>query len=88
MPVSAIEEQKLRRRLRTGADGGGPEDPAPCQWHGDRGDWEPVSAAIQACHQAVHAMGCQGVFTTVHVNTRTDREQTLEEEVASVQALL
>jgi uncharacterized protein YqgV (UPF0045/DUF77 family) len=22
------------------------------------GEWEPVFAAIEACHQAVHAMGC------------------------------
>ena len=24
------------------------------------GEWEPVFAAIEACHQAVHAMGCPG----------------------------
>lgn len=33
-------------------------------------------------------MGCPRVFTTVHVNNRSDREQTLEEKVVSVQALL
>jgi uncharacterized protein (TIGR00106 family) len=52
------------------------------------GEWEPVFAAIEACHRAVHAMGCPRVYTTVKINTRTDKNQTLEEKVASVQALL
>jgi uncharacterized protein (TIGR00106 family) len=52
------------------------------------GEWGPVFAAIEACHQAVHAMGCPRVYTSVSINTRTDRDQTLEDKVASVQALL
>ncbi len=52
------------------------------------GEWGPVFAAIEACHQAVHAMGCPRVYTNMTVSTRTDRDQTLEEKVASVQALL
>jgi uncharacterized protein (TIGR00106 family) len=52
------------------------------------GEWEPVFAAIEACHQAVHAMGCPRNYTTVKINTRTDKHQTLEDKVASVQALL
>jgi uncharacterized protein (TIGR00106 family) len=52
------------------------------------GEWEPVFAAIEACHRAVHAMGCPRVYTTVKINTRTDKEQSLEDKVASVQALL
>jgi len=52
------------------------------------GEWEPVFNAIEACHQAVHAMGCPRVYTTVKVSTRTDKDQTLEDKVASVQALL
>ena len=52
------------------------------------GEWGPVFTAIEACHQAVHAMGCPRVYTTVKINTRTDKDQTLEDKVASVQALL
>jgi uncharacterized protein (TIGR00106 family) len=52
------------------------------------GEWGPVFAAIEACHQAVHAMGCPRVYTSVSINTRTDRDQTLEDKVASVHALL
>jgi len=41
------------------------------------GEWEPVFAAIEACHQAVHAMGCPRIYTTVKINTPpTDKEQT------------
>ena len=52
------------------------------------GEWEPVFAAIEACHLAVHAMGCPRVYTQVKGSTRTDKHQTLEDKVASVQALL
>lgn len=52
------------------------------------GEWEPVFAAIEACHQAVRTMDCPCVYTTVKINTRTDKDQTLEDKVASVQALL
>ena len=48
----------------------------------------PSIAAIEACHQAVHAMGCPRIYATVKINTRTDNDQTLEDKVASVQALL
>jgi uncharacterized protein (TIGR00106 family) len=43
------------------------------------GEWEPVFAAIEACPR---------VYTTVKINTRTDKDQTLEDKVASVQVLL
>jgi uncharacterized protein (TIGR00106 family) len=52
------------------------------------GEWEPVFAAIEACHQAVHAMGCPSFYTDVNVWTRTDKDQSLEGKVASMQALL
>ena len=51
------------------------------------GDWGPVFTAIEACHQAVHAMGCARVYSSVRINSRTDKDQTLEDKVASVQAL-
>ena len=52
------------------------------------GEWEPVFQAIEAHHQAVNAIGCPRVYTTVKINTRIDRDQTLENKVASVEALL
>ena len=47
----------------------------------------PDIAACEACHQAVHAMGCPRIFTTVAINTRSDKDQTLEDKVASVEVL-
>ncbi len=36
----------------------------------------------------VHTMGFPRIHTTVKINTRTDNDQSLEDKVASVQALL
>ncbi|MCT0249112.1 thiamine-binding protein [Synechococcus sp. CS-205] len=33
-------------------------------------------------------MGCPRIYTSVKINTRTDRDQSLEDKVASVEALL
>jgi uncharacterized protein (TIGR00106 family) len=52
------------------------------------GEWAPVFAAIEACHAALHAMDCPRIFTTVTINTRTDREQSLDDKVDSVRARL
>ncbi len=48
----------------------------------------PSIAAIEACHQALHAMGCTRIFTPVAINTRSDKDQTLEGKLASVEVLL
>ncbi|MCP9809248.1 MTH1187 family thiamine-binding protein [Cyanobium sp. HWJ4-Hawea] len=47
------------------------------------GEWVPVFAAIESCHQAVQAMGCPRVYTNLKVTTRTNKEQTLEDKAAS-----
>jgi uncharacterized protein (TIGR00106 family) len=52
------------------------------------GEWRLVAEAIEACHQAVHATGCARIHTVVTINSRTDRDQTLAEKVAAVEALL
>lgn len=48
------------------------------------GEWDEVFAAVKACHEAVHAKGAPRITTTIKVGTRVDREQTMEEKVASV----
>lgn len=52
------------------------------------GDWAPVFAAIEGCHRALHAMGCPRIFTTVTINTRTDKQQSLDDKLDSVRSLL
>jgi uncharacterized protein (TIGR00106 family) len=49
------------------------------------GEWDAVFAAIKRCHEAVHAMGAPRISTTIRVGTRTDRDQTMDEKVRSVQ---
>ncbi len=52
------------------------------------GEWEPVMAAVQRCHEAIHRMGAPRVFTTLKIGTRIDREQAMREKVDSVRRLL
>ena len=50
------------------------------------GEWDKVFAAIKRCHEVVHAMGAPRVSTFIHLGTRTDRAQTMEEKVRSVES--
>jgi len=52
------------------------------------GDWDDVFAAVKACHEAVHTMGAPRITTTLKVGTRTDRAQTMQDKVASVETKL
>ena len=52
------------------------------------GEWDAVFAAVKRCHEVVHAMGAPRVSTAMRVGTRTDREQSLEDKVRSVEEKL
>ncbi len=52
------------------------------------GEWDEVFGAIKACHEKLHAMGAPRISTNLRLGTRTDRNQTMEEKVRSVQAKL
>lgn len=49
------------------------------------GEWDEVFTAIKRCHETVHAMGAPRITTTVKLGTRTDREQSMEDKIRSVQ---
>jgi uncharacterized protein (TIGR00106 family) len=49
------------------------------------GEWDTVFAAIKRCHAVVHEMGAPRITTTIKLGTRTDRTQTMEDKVTSVQ---
>ena len=49
------------------------------------GPWEEVMACVRSCHDAMHRMGAPRVYTTMKLNTRTDRHQTFQDKVASVE---
>lgn len=52
------------------------------------GEWEAVFAAVRRCHEVVHAMGAPRINSLVSVGTRTDKEQSLQDKVESVQRQL
>lgn len=52
------------------------------------GEWDAVLAAVKRCHEVVHAMGAPRISTTVKLGTRTDRTQTIEDKVSSVEGKL
>ena len=52
------------------------------------GEWDEVFAAIKRCHEHVHEMGVPRITTTIKLGTRTDREQTMEDKIRSVQEKL
>ncbi|MCH8967118.1 MAG: MTH1187 family thiamine-binding protein [Planctomycetes bacterium] len=52
------------------------------------GEWDRVLAAVRHCHEKVHEMGAPRISTTIKLGTRTDRAQTAEQKVRSVQEKL
>lgn len=52
------------------------------------GEWDKVFAAIKKCHETIHQMGAPRIFTVMKLGTRTDRGQTMEDKISSVQAKL
>jgi uncharacterized protein (TIGR00106 family) len=52
------------------------------------GEWDDVFAAVKKCHEVIHEMGAPRIFTVLKVGTRTDREQTMNDKIKSVQSKL
>jgi uncharacterized protein (TIGR00106 family) len=52
------------------------------------GDWDTVFAALKRCHAVLHDMGAPRVTAVIKLGTRTDKAQTLDDKVASVEAKL
>jgi len=52
------------------------------------GEWDMVFGAVKRCHEVLHEMGVKRISTVIKVGTRTDKVQTMEDKVASVQSLL
>ena len=59
-------------------------DGSPVVADGRRRD--EVFAAIRECHERIHGMGAPRIHTDIKLGTRTDREQSLEDKVESVEA--
>lgn len=48
------------------------------------GEWDDVMAAVKQCHTHVHAMGAPRVHSTLKVGTRTDKAQSAQDKIDSV----
>ena len=49
------------------------------------GEWDVVMAAVKRCHEVVHEMGAPRITTSIRLGTRTDREQSMDDKIASVE---
>lgn len=49
------------------------------------GNWDEVMAAVKRCHEVVHKMGAPRISSTIRLGTRTDRDQTMEDKIKSVE---
>ena len=49
------------------------------------GEWEDVMGALRRCHESVHAMGAPRISTSMRLGTRTDREQSMDDKLRSVE---
>lgn len=52
------------------------------------GEWDDVFEAIKNCHEHLHKIGVPRISANVRIGTRTDREQTMEEKIKSVEEKL
>ena len=52
------------------------------------GVWDEVMAAVKRCHEVVHDMGAPRISTTIKLGTRTDRGQTMQDKITSVERKL
>ena len=48
------------------------------------GDWDKVFECIQKCHKVIHNKGVPRIYTTLKINTRTDKKQLFNEKVQSL----
>lgn len=52
------------------------------------GEWDDVMAAVKLCHERIHALGAPRISTSLKLGTRTDREQSLQDKIDSVESRL
>ncbi len=52
------------------------------------GEWDKVMTALKRCHEVLHEMGAPRVATNMRLGTRTDKKQTRDDKIASVESKL
>lgn len=49
------------------------------------GEWDDVFTAVKRCHEVVHEMGAPRIVTSMRINTRVDKEQSMGDKICSVE---
>lgn len=49
-----------------------------------QGDWAPLFETIRKIHDTLAAMGCTRIVTTIKIDDRRDRRQSMHEKVSRV----
>ena len=49
------------------------------------GEWDQVMKAIKECHEKLHEMGVPRISSSLHIGTRVDKDQSLEDRIHSVE---
>jgi uncharacterized protein (TIGR00106 family) len=52
------------------------------------GEWDAVFNAVKKCHEEIHKMGAPRISTNIRLGTRTDRAQTIDDKLKSVEGKL
>lgn len=52
------------------------------------GEWDEVFAAVKKCHEVLHQMGAPRITSSMRFGTRTDRTQSMEDKIRSVEEKL
>ena len=52
------------------------------------GEWDDVMGAIKECHELIHQTGVPRIASIIKVGTRTDRSQTMDDKIKSVNSKL
>ncbi len=48
------------------------------------GEWDEVFNVVKECHKRIHEMGAPRISSVIKLGTRTDREQTMQDKIESV----
>lgn len=48
------------------------------------GEWDEVFAAVKKCHEELHKMGVARIHSMMKFGTRTDKDQTMQDKIDSV----
>ena len=48
------------------------------------GEWKDVALALEECHQHLHSIGVERIFSSLKVTSRTDKEQHIQEKIDAV----